>query len=122
MAKVVKNAVRSDLKDNDQTEADRNTMMNPPVSSKALCGLLNLRPIFANTLGKSRSRLSGTRDLAAVMIPALAVVRNARRAATLRATLPGVPMKTLAPSEIGVSEPLRVLLSSTPTVTKIIRV
>jgi len=55
------------------------------------------------------------------MMPAFAVVKKARAAATLSAMRPELPMVTAAPSEIGVSEPDNCSASRTPTVTNTMR-
>ena len=82
-------------------------------------GVLNRRLTFLKIFGRRLSLLmaKGKRD--AAKIPALAVEKNAKRAATAITILPICPEKLLAPSESGVKE----LLSSkgllTPTVTVI---
>jgi len=58
------------------------------VSSSALHGVLNLAFILPRKAGSNPSWLSGTRDLAAVIIPAFAVERNAKTAAIAKPILP----------------------------------
>jgi hypothetical protein len=69
-----------------------------------LWGVPNLVFTLPKKLGSRPSLLNGTKDLDAVIIPALAVDKNARMAAIPKAILPTGPMKTSAPSDIGVSD------------------
>ena len=78
--------------------------------------------ILPKKAGNNPSWLNGIRDRAAVIIPAFAVDKNARMAAMPKAILPADPIKVPAPSEIGVSDWLKLVDSSTPVVTKTIRV
>ena len=82
----------------------RATIINAPVTRIEICGVLNLTLIFARKSGNRPSWLKARGYLEAAIIPAFAVEMNAKIAAMLKAVLPNAPMKTPAPSEMGVSE------------------
>ena len=82
----------------------RNTIaaiINPPVKSMLICGVLKCLLTLERTGGSNWSLLIAIGDRDAASIPPFAVVTNAAIAARLRITKPAGPMNSLAAMEIG---------------------